>query len=67
MPRKARIEAPGSLHHIIVRGIKRRPIFTDDQDRDNFIDRLKEQLGSVHEFDSFVSFDKDGGRVMQSG
>jgi putative transposase len=40
MPRKARIDAPGALHHIIVRGIERRRIFTDDQDRDNFIERL---------------------------
>jgi len=40
MPRKARIDAPGGLHHIIVRGIERRRIFSDDQDRDNFIERL---------------------------
>ncbi len=40
MPRQARIDAPGALHHIIIRGIKRQRIFTDDQDRDNFVDRL---------------------------
>ncbi len=40
MPRKARINAPGALHHIIVRGIERRRIFSDDQDRDNFVERL---------------------------
>ena len=40
MPRKARIDAPGALHHIIIRGIERRRIFSDDQDRDNFIERL---------------------------
>jgi len=34
------IVAPGALHHIIVRGIERRRIFSDDQDRDNFIERL---------------------------
>jgi hypothetical protein len=28
MPRKARIDAPGALHHIICRGIERRRIFT---------------------------------------
>jgi len=27
MPKKARIDAPGALHHIIVRGINRRMIF----------------------------------------
>ena len=40
MPRKARIDAPGALHHIIVRGIERRKIFRDNKDRDNFLDRL---------------------------
>jgi REP element-mobilizing transposase RayT len=40
MPRKARIDAPGALHHIIVRGIERRKIFRDNTDRNNFLDRL---------------------------
>ncbi|MCG2774804.1 MAG: hypothetical protein L6406_03900 [Desulfobacterales bacterium] len=40
MPRKARIDAPGALHHIIIRGIERRKIFRDNTDRNNFLDRL---------------------------
>jgi putative transposase len=40
MPRKARIDALGALHHIICRGIERRKIFVDDTDRDEFIRRL---------------------------
>jgi putative transposase len=40
MPRKARIDAPGALHHIIIRGIERRKIFRQDADRVNFLDRL---------------------------
>jgi REP element-mobilizing transposase RayT len=40
MPRKARLDAPGALHHIMVRGIERRKIFRDDSDRDDFLDRL---------------------------
>jgi REP element-mobilizing transposase RayT len=44
MPRKARIDAPGALHHIIVRGINRRRIFFDDTDRDAFLDRLADIL-----------------------
>jgi len=40
MPRKARLDAPGALHHIIVRGIERRKIFRDDTDRDDFLNRL---------------------------
>ena len=37
---KPEIDAPGSLHHIIIRGIKRKRIFGDDKDRDNFLERL---------------------------
>ena len=40
MPRKARIDAPGALHHIIIRGIERKPIFRDSQDCQNFLGRL---------------------------
>jgi putative transposase len=40
MPRQTRIDAPGALHHIIVRGIERRQIFRDDRDRDHFLERL---------------------------
>ncbi|RJP58939.1 MAG: transposase, partial [Deltaproteobacteria bacterium] len=40
MPRIARLDTPGLLHHVMIRGIERRKIFTDDKDRENFIDRL---------------------------
>jgi putative transposase len=40
MPRQARIDAPGALHHVIIRGIEKRDIFKDDQDRNNFLKRL---------------------------
>ncbi|HHE74568.1 MAG TPA: transposase [Desulfobacteraceae bacterium] len=40
MPRKARIDAPGALHHIMARGIEKNDIFYDDFDRDVFVDRL---------------------------
>lgn len=40
MPRKSRIDCPGALHHIIARGIERRKIFNDDQDRESLIERL---------------------------
>jgi REP element-mobilizing transposase RayT len=40
MPRQSRLDAPGALHHIIVRGIERRNIFADDRDRYDFLDRL---------------------------
>lgn len=40
MPRKARIDAPGALHHIIIRGIEKKAIFRDALDRKHFLDRL---------------------------
>jgi REP element-mobilizing transposase RayT len=40
MPRSARIDAPGVLHHVIGRGIERRKIFLDDRDRSDFIERM---------------------------
>ena len=40
MPRLARIDAPGVLHHVMIRGIERRKIFRNDKDRDDFLERL---------------------------
>jgi hypothetical protein len=40
MPRLARLDAAGVLHHVIIRGIERRSIFEDDKDRDDFLKRL---------------------------
>ena len=33
-------QAPGTLHHVIVRGIEKKEIVTDNTDRKNFITRL---------------------------
>jgi putative transposase len=40
MPRQARLDSPGTLHHVIVRGIERRHIVDDEKDRKNFVDRM---------------------------
>ena len=40
MPRSSRIDAPGTLNHIIARGIGGRKIFDDNQDRNTFLERL---------------------------
>ena len=40
MRRKARLDAPGALNHVVVRGIERRKIFRDDSDRDDLLERL---------------------------
>ena len=44
MPRKSRIDVPGALHHIIGRGIERSKIFLNDEDRNDFLDRLANNL-----------------------
>jgi len=40
MPRGARLDAPGTLHHVIVRGIEKRKIVKDNQDRQHFVSRM---------------------------
>ena len=40
MPRSARLDAPGVLHHVIGRGIEKGPIFLTDEDRNDFLSRL---------------------------
>ena len=42
MPRQPRLDVPGTLHHVIVRGIERRKIVDDDRDRNSFIERVAE-------------------------
>ena len=40
MPRGPRLDAPGTLHQVIVRGIEKGLIFRDDKDRQAFVVRL---------------------------
>jgi putative transposase len=40
MPRTPRLDAPGALHHVIARGIEKRPIFRDAVDMEGFVVRL---------------------------
>ena len=43
MSRLARLDTPGTLHHVIVRGIEKRPAqrgIDDKVDRDNFVSRM---------------------------
>lgn len=48
MPRQARLDAPGILHHVIIRGIERRYIFKDNQDRQDLLERLETLLPETH-------------------
>ncbi len=40
MPRQARLDAPGTLHHVMVRGIEGGKIVADPVDREAFLARL---------------------------
>jgi putative transposase len=40
MPRKARLDAPGTLHHVIVRGIEGRNIVNHRRDREDLLSRI---------------------------
>ena len=40
MPRQARLDVAGALHHIMLRGINKSAIFEDDQDSTRFLERL---------------------------
>src|SRR5574341_629460 len=49
MPRQARLDAPGALHHVMARGIARVRIFRTETDREDFLARLAAlcQAGAV--------------------
>ena len=47
MPRGPRLDAPGVLHHVMVRGIERRAVCRGDRDRRDFLARLA-ALATAH-------------------
>ncbi len=48
MPRGPRLDAPGTLHHVMVRGLDRQIIFHDETDRDDFLKRLARLAEAGH-------------------
>jgi len=48
MPRTARLDTPGVLHHVMIRGIERRKIFRNNKDREDFIERLESLCPGTH-------------------
>ena len=53
MPRQARLEAPGTLHHVMVRGIEKGNIVNDRTEREDFLRRMGELAKSS---DTAISF-----------
>lgn len=44
MPRQARLDIPGALHHIMVRGINKSNIFDNEEDKSRFLERLGQNV-----------------------
>jgi hypothetical protein len=42
MPRQARLDVPGTLHYVIIRGIEKRRIADNSKDRGDFVSRIGE-------------------------
>ena len=40
MPRQARLDAPGTLHHVLGRGVEGTKIFREPDDREDFLTRV---------------------------
>lgn len=47
MPRKARLDVPGCLYHVISRGNERRKIFLEESDYEDFTARFRELLNAA--------------------
>ncbi len=47
MPRPLRFDPPGALHHLMIRGVEKRTIFLDDDDRWDFLERLARLLAEL--------------------
>ena len=54
MPRQARLDAPGTLHHVMGRGIEKTDIFIQEEDRVDFLNRVailcQEEAWKVYAF-----------------
>ena len=46
MPRQPRLDAPGTLHHVMARGIEGRKVFKSRTDREDFLARNEEGVRS---------------------
>jgi len=48
MPRLARLDAPGLIHHVMIRGIERRKIFRNNKGCNDMMDRLADLLPAAN-------------------
>src|SRR3989337_773896 len=68
MPRQARLDVPGALHHIMVRGIDKSNIFRDTQDKARFLERLGQNVQDAKcSFYAWVLMDNHVHILFRSG
>ncbi|MEK6742512.1 MAG: transposase [Nitrospirota bacterium] len=68
MPRRARLDATGALHHIMVRGIDKANIFRDAEDKTRFLERLGQNVqGSKCSIYAWVLMDNHVHLLFRSG
>lgn len=68
MPRRARLDATGALHHIMVRGIDKANIFRDAEDKTRFLERLGQNVqGSQCSIYAWVLMDNHVHLLFRSG
>ena len=48
MARQSRIDYPGALNHLMIRGIERKNIFATDPDKEDFLRRLEQHVEKDH-------------------
>ena len=46
MPRQLRVQFQGAIYHVTIRGNGRADIFVDNHDRERFLKRLEDSLGT---------------------
>jgi REP element-mobilizing transposase RayT len=68
MARVARRDAPGAVHHVLLRGIERQRIFRNDDDREDFLARLGRQaLESAAAFLAWALMPNHAHLVLRTG
>jgi len=68
MPRQARLDIPGALHHVMVRGINKSAIFRDAKDKARFVGRLgSNALGGEASVLAWVLMDNHAHLLLRSG
>jgi hypothetical protein len=51
MPRQARLDSPGTLHHVMVRSIEQRQIVDNEADRADYVRRLGGEINDLKPLD----------------